>query len=298
MSEIAAEKTKKNFLYRLLCGVLLGISVIAPGISGSIMAVVMGVYDDLIEIISNPFKNFIKNAIYLFPMCLGAGASMIALLKILRLLFEHYPVPAYLLFISLIAGSIPTVAAQAKAGSIKPIYALGTAAAFAIALSVGLLSRHGIALEAVATGQGIAEELYYPISGAIAGITSMIPGMSVSMVLMMLGVYEPLLNAAADLDVLTVAPVAACFACGMVLFSRVTKYVFRKWRGLGYLLVLGFMCGSLISIFPGLPKTPIETVISILAILLGCAISYVLRKLAQKYNACENDPAASPQMKE
>ena len=56
-----------NFFYRMLCGAFLGISVIAPGISGSIMAVMMGIYDDLINIISNPFRNFKKNFSSFFP---------------------------------------------------------------------------------------------------------------------------------------------------------------------------------------------------------------------------------------
>ena len=104
-----------NFLYRMLCGAFLGISVIAPGISGSIMAVMMGIYDDLINIISNPFKKFKKNFFYLLPMALGALISMVLLIKVLDFLFENYTVPAYLLFMSLIAGSVPTVIDEAKA---------------------------------------------------------------------------------------------------------------------------------------------------------------------------------------
>lgn len=289
MNELAADKTKarKNFFYRMFCGALLGVSIIAPGISGSIMAVVMGIYDDLIEIISNPFKNFWKNVAYVLPMCFGAGLSVLALLQILRLLFDSFPVPAYLLFISLIAGSIPTVAAEAKAGTVKPKYAVGTVIAFAAALSVGLMAKYDIALPVGTTMQNLPVKIFYPISGAIAGITSMIPGMSVSMMLMMLGVYEPLLHAAADLDVLTIAPVGICFVLGMILFSRVTKIVFRKWRGLGYLMVLGFMCGSLVSIFPGLPKTALDAILSCIAIAAGCAVSIALRKIGRKFNVSE-----------
>ena len=76
-------KGLKNFFYRMLCGAFLGISVIAPRISGSIMAVMMGIYDELITIISNPFKNFKKNVFYLLPMVLGAFVSMLALIKAL-----------------------------------------------------------------------------------------------------------------------------------------------------------------------------------------------------------------------
>lgn len=278
----------------MLCGVLLGVSVIAPGISGSIMAVVMGIYDDLIEIISNPFKNFTKNVIYLLPVCLGGGLSMIALLQLLRLLFEHFTVPAYMLFISLIAGSIPTVFAEAKAGLAKPVYLSGTAIAFAAALTVGFMAKHNIALAVDTSAQGLPGMLYYPMSGAVAGITSMIPGMSISMMLMMLDVYEPLLKAAAEFDVLTIAPVALCFLGGMVLFSRVTRYVFRRWRGLGYLMVLGFMSGSLVSIFPGLPETPVDALLTLAAITAGAAVSIALQRLARKFNIREDAGSENP----
>ena len=108
-----------NFFYRMLCGAFLGISVIAPGISGSIMAVMMGIYDDLINIISNPFKGFKKNFMYLLPMGIGAVISMLLLLKALDFLFENFTVPAYLLFMSLIAGSVPSVFEEAKKDTLK-----------------------------------------------------------------------------------------------------------------------------------------------------------------------------------
>lgn len=299
MNEVAAaEKSKKSFFYRMLCGVLLGASVIAPGISGSIMAVVMGIYDDLIEIISNPFKNFKKNVFYILPICLGGGLSMIALLQLLRLLFSHFTVPAYMLFITLIAGSIPTVFTEAKAGLAKPVYISGTVLAFAAALTVGVMAKHDIALAVDTSARDLPGVLYYSMSGTIAGITSMIPGMSISMMLMMLNVYETLLKAAAEFDVITIAPVAFCFLGGMILFSRVTRYVFRRWRGLGYLMVLGFMCGSLVSIFPGLPKTPVDAALTLAAIAAGAAVSIALQRLARKFNIREDAGEKIPPEKE
>lgn len=86
----------------MLCGAFLGISIIAPGVSGSIMAVMLGIYDDLIGIISNPFRNLKRNFIYLLPMVIGAGAGAVLLLQALEVLFTNYPTPAYLLFIGLI----------------------------------------------------------------------------------------------------------------------------------------------------------------------------------------------------
>ena len=134
-----SESKANNFFYRMLCGAFLGISVIAPGISGSIMAVMMGIYDDLINIISNPFKNFKRNFMYLLPMVLGAVISMLLLIRALDFLFEHYTIPAYLLFMSLIAGSVPTVIDEAREQPKKKRYLIGTTLAFAFALTLGIL---------------------------------------------------------------------------------------------------------------------------------------------------------------
>ena len=276
-----AKKASGNFFYRVLCGAFLGISIIAPGISGSIMAVMMGIYDDLLEIVSNPLKNFKRNFIYVLPMGIGAVLSIFLLLQVFDFLFENYPTPAYLLFIGLIAGSMPTVFEEIKK-PYKKRYIIGLLCAFAFALAIGLLAKGG-AITTAATVSGTLPLWYLSLCGAVAGITSMIPGMSVSMMLMMLGVYEPLLDAAAKLDVLTVAPVALCFLVGMVLFSKLTKLIFQKYRNFAYFMVLGFMAGSIINIFPGLPSGLLEWLLSVAAVGVGVGISILFRQLGKKF---------------
>ncbi len=280
--------TVKDFFYRMLCGAFLGISVIAPGISGSIMAVMMGIYDELIGIISNPFKNFKKNVVYLMPMVIGAGVSMILLVKALDFLFEYYTVPAYLLFLSLIAGSIPTVIGEAKKGGVKYKYYIGSVCALAFALCIGMLAKSdfAIAVDTTNTASNYMK-IYMPVCGGIAGMMSMVPGMSVSMLLMMFNIYEPLLDAASSLDVMTLLPVVCTFVIGMVLFSNITKIIFEKFRSLGFLMVLGFMTGSIISIFPGLPGGLINWILSIVAVIIGVSISWLFKYLGKKFNVEE-----------
>ena len=296
-----SEKKANNFFYRMLCGAFLGISVIAPGISGSIMAVMMGIYDDLINIISNPFKKFKKNFFYLLPMAIGAVVSMLLLIKVLDFLFENYTVPAYLLFMSLIAGSVPTVIDEARGEPIKKRYFIGTALAFAFALTIGFLSKSNFAIGVdTANTASATMKIYLPACGAVAGMMSMVPGMSISMLLMMFGIYEPLLELATGLmspdrwftpswfwEALTVGTVVMAFLIGMVLFSNITKTVFKKWHSLGFLMVLGFMSGSIVSIFPGLPKDLLNWALSIIAIAIGLSISYLFKVLGKKFNVEE-----------
>ncbi len=285
----------------MLCGAFLGISVIAPGISGSIMAVMMGIYDDLIGVISNPFKNFKKNFIFLLPMGIGALVSMLALIKALDFLFANYTVPAYLLFMSLILGSIPSVLEEAKKEPVKKRYFIGTFFAFAFALTIGMLAKFDIAV-AVDTSDVLSTSMriYLPVCGFISGMMSMLPGMSISMLLMMFSVYEPLLGMATSLmdlsswftpmwllEALTVGTVAIAFLVGMVLFSNVTKKVLDKHHSLGFLMVLGFMSGSIVSIFPGLPKGASNWVLSAVAVIIGLSVSCLFRVLGRKFNVEE-----------
>ena len=287
-----------GFFYRMLCGAFLGISVIAPGISGSIMAVMMGIYDELIGIISNPFKNLKKNIFYIFPMGVGAVASILLLINALDFLFENYTTPAYLLFMSLILGSIPTVIEEAKKDTVKKRYFIGTAVAFVFALSIGLLAKNnlGISID-TSTSLSLAMRIYLPVCGLVSGMMSMLPGMSISMLLMMFGVYEPLLKLAKGAmsfdrwgtsawvsEVFVIFTIVAAFLVGMVLFSNVTKRVLNKHHSFGFLMILGFMTGSIISIFPGLPNGAAGWVLSILAIVVGVSVSYLFKVLGKKFN--------------
>lgn len=287
-------KQVSGFFYRMLCGSMLGISIIAPGVSGSVMAVMMGIYDNLINIISAPFKNFKKNFFYLLPMGLGAVISIGVFIKILEWFFENYPAPAFSLFIGLIAGSLPTVFTEANKLGFKKKYLIGTVSALAVAITIGLIANSGAQVDVSKT-----DIIYFSLCGAIAGITGMIPGMSVSLVLMMLGVYRPMLNATAAFDVVTMLPVAVCFFAGLILFSRFTKFVFTKFRSVGYFMVFGFMLGSVFSIVirSGLPADVynvfsksatqsdiISVILSFVMIFIGIVISYIFQKLGQKFN--------------
>ena len=286
------DNSKRGFFYRMLCGAFLGISVIAPGVSGSIMAVMMGIYDELINIISNPFKNLKKNIIYGFPMGIGAGLSVLIFINILEFMFSNYPTPSYLLFISLIAGSMPTVLKEGTENGFKKRYLIGTFFALSFAFSIGLLGKNDFSFGLSSLSSINKGTAYFALSGGISGMTSMIPGMSVSMMLMMFGVYEPLLSAVSELTKLTnipqnlliVLPTGICFVLGMVVLSNITKIVFRKFRSLAYFMVLGFMTGSLISVFPRLPVGTAEWILSIAAVLLGIMVSVIFKKLGQKFN--------------
>lgn len=277
-SQTKKEYHRHNFFYRVLCGIFLGIAVIAPGVSGSVMAVMMGIYDELITIISNPFKNFKKNFIFLFPIGIGGIISIISLVQVLKFMFETYPVPSFLLFLGLIGGSLPTIFKEASKNGFHKKYLFGVIAAFIFAASIGLIARSKVSLSS-----DLNDSIYLPISGGIAGMMSMIPGMSISMILMTLGAYSKLLHAAASFQIMTIAPVSIFFVLGMFLFSKITKFIFDKYHNFAYFTVFGFVLGTLIGIFPGIPIDLLNWILSLITISLGFYISTLFQKLGIKF---------------
>ena len=284
------EKGLGGFLYRILCGFFLGVSIIAPGVSGSVIAVMMGIYHDLIGIVANPFKRFKHNFFYLLPMGIGAVLSALIFVKFFGFLFDDYETQARMLFMGLVCGGLPTMLKQARQARWCGHYLIGVLLAFATAATVGMLVRFDI----VAVSQ--SPSLWYLcIAGVVAGACSMMPGMSVSMVLMLFGAYTYLMSAASNYtsDIMgtayTIIPVALCFVLGMVLFSKVTKLILSKYSGLAYFMIFGFMCGTLTAVFPKTaPASAMGWVGGGLMLIAGLGISLLFILLGRRMNSEED----------
>ena len=276
----------KKFLFRMLCGFFLAASILAPGVSGSVIAVMMGIYTDLIEIVSNPFKNLKKNILYLIPMGIGAVVSALLFVKLLGFLFSDYETQARMLFLGLVVGGLPDIWKQAKGRFLTPRNVLACLAALALSAGLGVLVKLGVVASAVTPGIPLL-----CAAGFVAGVASMMPGMSVSTTLMMFGVYTFLMEAASayshDLahTVTTLLPVGLAFLVGMVLFSRLTKLVFRRFTTLAYYMVFGFMCGTLVAVWP--EEAPAGTggwISAALMLLLGLGLSMLFGFLGKRFS--------------
>lgn len=273
----------KSFLYRTLCGFCLGISVFAPGISGSIMAIIMGIYDKLLDIASNPFKNFKKNFMFLLPLGIGAVISLVLFILVFSYLFETYEKAVFMLFIGLIAGNLPVVYKEARKSKFKWYYSLGTVVAIAIAFVVGVMS------ESVGATQVTPEYtnlMYIALSGVLSGFSSLVPGMSVSMILIVMGVYDYLIASAKALDIVTIAVVGLSFVLSMIASSKLIKFIFEKFSGMAHFIVMGLLIGSIGGIFFTLPKDG-SNLAGTIMLVIGLAISLMFVYLGKKVNIDE-----------
>ena len=275
----------RSFFYRILCGFCLGISVFAPGISGSIMAIIMGIYDKLIDITSNPFKKFKSNLKFLFPLGIGAVISLVLFILAFSYLFETYEKAVFMLFIGLIAGNLPMVYKEARKSSFKWYYVLGAIVAFAIALIVGVMSEKEGAAQIVRESANLP---YLALSGALAGSACLVPGMSVSLILIVMGVYDYLIAAAKALDIFTAVVVGISFVLAMVASSRLIKFVFTKFSGMAHFMVMGFLVGSIGGIFYTLPHNG-SNLAGAVMLLIGLAISLLFVYLGKKIDIEEKN---------
>ena len=242
----------KQFFYRIFCGFLLGVSIFAPGFSGSFLAIVMGVYHDLLRIISNPFKQLKQNIIFCLPMGIGAVISAVLFVIAFKFLFETYEKATYLLFVGLIAGNLPVIFTEVKEIGFQKRYLIGGAVAFAAALLLGLSA---VGIDQAPSAAGITSSLpYLSLCGFAAGVVALVPGMSVSMFLLILGVYSQIIFAAESLLHMNFIYIShlsiflICAVIGLVLTSRGIKMIFKKFPGFANSMVFGFMVGSLIGI--------------------------------------------------
>jgi putative membrane protein len=242
----------KKFLYKVFCGFFLGISVLAPGFSGSVVAIILGVYRDILRIVSNPFKRFKENVAFCVPLGIGAVAATVVFVLAFNKLFDAYEKATFLLFVGLIAGNIPVVFAEVKKHGFKKHHIAAVIVAFAAALTFGIFA---ITLDHSHNAEGYTVgELRMAVGGLLGGFTALIPGMSVSIVYIIVGIYTQLIYLAGGLiegNAAYLPPLAiyaVCTVAGVVLASRGIRHVYDRYPGFANSMILGFLAGSLIGL--------------------------------------------------
>lgn len=238
-------------VYLFLSGSVMGAADVVPGVSGGTMAFILGIYGELIEtikafnldlarmILRGRWREGLRhvNFSFLLPLLLGLATALLSLAHVVSWLLEHHPVPLYALFFGLVAASILAVSTHVGWGAAR-FLALVTGA-IAAYLVVGL-----VPLEMPHT------PLMLFASGAVAICAMILPGISGSFLLLILGQYEFVIGAVRDLSLPALVPFAAGMVCGIGVFSRLLSWLLRRHHQLTVTLLIGFMLGSLRRIWP------------------------------------------------
>ena len=263
-------------IINIIKGVVIGVSNIIPGVSGGTMAVVLGIYDKIISSATGFFKDWKKNAFFLGQLAVGAGIGILAFSKIITLLFENYPKQTNLFFIGLILGSAPLIFKKATENKVNKANYIWFVIGFISLAIMGVIREPSVTNKVIGEltlGSGIS----LLASGFIAAATMILPGVSGSLVLMMIGMYNPILNAVSEFNIPILALVAIGVLLGFVTMAKVIEMLFNKYPQTAYFIILGLVLGSVFGIYQGF-GTGLMIIGSIISFIIGFSVSYMLGK--------------------
>jgi Predicted membrane protein len=260
---------------RFLKGIIVGIGGIAPGLSGSIMLVIFGLYEKTIEAIGTLFKNFKKNVIFLVPLFAGFGIGILAFSKIVDYLLGSYELYTRFLFLGLVIGTIPLFYQEVKKHGYKNSYYIIVGCAFIFGV---LLFSFNKGLFPTVTNPNLFQSII--LGFAVAGST-IIPGVDSATILSALGLYEIFVSSVAKLDFSVLIPAGIGLAIGGLTISYIINYLIKKH----YTITFSVIFGLFLSIVPSVLSegstlgVNTESGIAIIFCVVGIAFSYFFGKL-------------------
>lgn len=270
----------------IIKGMIIGIANVIPGLSGGTIAVAMGIYDKIIYAVNNIFKNPKESIKLVWKYVIGMAAGVLLALIAITKLFELFRLPTTAIFIGLVLGSIPMIADKIKNQKIS-IIDIGL-----FIFTIGIL----IVLPLFSTGAvktltySVGSMIILFIIGIIAAATMIIPGVSGSMMLMIMGYYESILNLMTDtvkafftLDMATfgsnlllVLPFAVGVILGIVVIAKFIQIVLNKYTKTVFIAILGMILASpfgMILELSDVKFTPVSIIISLIALVIGVIVT-------------------------
>ncbi len=287
------------FILDMLKGAFVGVANIIPGVSGGTMAVSMGVYDRIIESINHLFKKFKQSFLSLLPLILGMVIGIAAFSFIIPHCLEAYPFQTRMCFAGLILGGGPELisatgnALKREKRSINPFHLVLFIAFLALAVWMAILSPADSGSESLPTDWLSLLKLVG--IGAIAAATMVLPGVSGSLVLMLLGYYAGIIgtiklfltalkgfNGTTLLHcVLVLIPFAIGCVLGIILISKLISWLFKRFESFTYCGILGLIAASAFAIFYKMGPvqlTTINVIVGVILFVAGTCLTFFVGK--------------------
>ncbi len=262
-----------NHLRTFLVGIVLGVANVIPGVSGGTMAVVFGVYDRLIDAITLNLKKIVKDLPFLLLLGAGLVTGIILFSHLVTWFFGRWPYQTNFFFLGIILGSVPFIHKRARGSGFTAGSWVAAAFGFAVMVAMFLLDS-GKGGAAAVTDPTPATLAWLFGMGFVAAVTMIIPGISGSFVLLILGAYETIVRAVSDMNIPLLVPVAFGVVAGLLLGAQLVRFLLGRFHGLTYGAILGLVVGSLLPVFPGVPSGFGGIAGSVLALTAGTFISW------------------------
>lgn len=282
-----------KFVLEMLRGMVIGLANIIPGVSGGTMMVSMGIYDTLIHCITHLFKEFKKSILTLLPYAVGMVLAIGGLSFALKWAFAVYPLPTNTLFIGLILGGLPAILRQVKGKKKGAVGAVLFVVFFALIIVMQIFQSEHVATITLSFGEVI--KLF--VLGAVASATMVIPGVSGSMVLKLLGYYEPVVTvaipglisglahgewAAVGANVGILLPFGLGIVVGIFAIAKLIEVLLARWEGQTYCAILGLVTASPVAILMATEMVNLSWTTLIISLLTFAIGFYVAWRLGGK----------------
>lgn len=259
----------KNFIK----GLVVGIGKIIPGVSGAMLAISMGIYDKSLDFICS-FRNNIKESIkYLFPIGLGIVLSIIFFSRVLSICLEKFYFVTMLFFVGLIIGGIPMIVNKVKKNN---YYIAIISFIIFFIISIGNINNIYI------IKNNMFDLFVFFLSGIVDAVGTVVPGISSTALLMIMGTYNGVISSIGNLRPLNILlPFGFGLIIGLVVIAKVVNYLFRKYEDKMYAFILGILLSSVILLIIQSFKYGIDIIhliIGLLFMIFGIFISTLLKE--------------------
>lgn len=255
------QRTLKDYFIILLKGMAMGAADVVPGVSGGTIAFISGIYQELIESISGINFGILKtwkkegfipmwqqvNGNFLLALVSGIFISFFSLMRLVHFLLEFHPIKLWAFFFGLVLASIIYIGKQIKQWSAIAVVAVIISAIIAFGITQ------------LGTFKGADSLVFLFISGAIASCAMILPGISGSFILVLLGAYATISEAVDNIDLKKIAVVGIGVVVGLLSFSHLLKWLFKNYENLTLAVLTGFILGSLNKIWPW--KQTVESIV-------------------------------------
>lgn len=271
----------------VLKGMLIGVANIIPGVSGGTMMVSMGIYDKLIHSLTHLLKEFKESMKFLIPIFIGIGIALVGLSFIIEPAFEHFPLQTSCLFIGLIVGGLPAMWKKVKGKGVKVSYIIPFLLFFVLVVGLAAMGEKEGAAADVSFSLWSCIKLF--VVGIIASATMVIPGVSGSMMLLLLGYYNPIVSAIKDFVTSLVSfdiqgilqgcgvlvPAGIGIVVGIFAIAKLIEVIFEKFPLQAYWAIIGLIVASPFAVLL-MAQLGAVTVVSVAVSVVTFAIGFVI----------------------
>lgn len=278
LAPVAKSNRIVDWFLRLVKGFIVGFGAITPGLSGGVLAVILGIYEPIMRFLGNLKDRFWKRLLYFIPVGIGGMAGVVIFSKVVADSLENNKAPFIWLFLGFITGTLPSLIKTAGSRGRKAWHYLVLAGVAAFMVAFLLWMR-------TITNVSLPQTMFsWLLAGLLTGLGIIVPGLSPSNFLIYLNLYEPMSRGIGNLNFGVILPVVAGVLISVLLLARWVSRLFDRAFGLMYNIIIGSVVGSTIAIALIEGRcTPNQVLVSVLAFVIGAAASYGLSRLDEKH---------------